>query len=233
MTLRVPQQQIAIFKMLLEQPEDKADQFVDALAKAGLHFNIADLSEDVARQLKAPLEFTQGIMSVLASLYLTRDNEHALLETFVDEGVFFALGQAGAFPGKAKGHTDPNQQWTRLRKFLISTLSMERTLGTAAKAGYILTQHERIFVAARIATDIRPIFHLDVSEKPESALIIHMLRITQRDNFGKHSDKYFALDSNDIKSLKRLVDRALKKEETLRNLMKDANVAILNPKETF
>ena len=89
------------------------------------------------------------------------------------------------------------------------------------------------FVAARILTDIRPIFHLDVLEKPESALLVHMLRITERDTFGKRADTYFALDSNDVRRLKGLVDRALKKEETLRNLMKDSGVTVLSPKETF
>lgn len=106
-------------------------------------------------------------------------------------------------------------------------------MGTAAKAGYILTQHERIFVGARILTDLRPIFHQNVSEKPGAAVIIHMLKIMQRDNHKNYQDQYFALDSNDIRSLKALIDRALKKEESLRDAMKDSGVVILNPKESF
>ena len=86
---------------------------------------------------------------------------------------------------------------------------------------------------ARFLSDIRPIFHLDVSEKPDSAVIIHMLQITQRDNFGNHADQYFALDSNDIRHLKTLIDRALKKEETLKGLMKKSGVTVLHPKGFF
>jgi hypothetical protein len=112
-------------------------------------------------------------------------------------------------------------------------LSLERSVGTAAKAGPVLTQHERIFVGARIMTDLRPIYHLDVSEKPDAAVIIHMLRITQRDNFGVHSDQYFALDSNDIAAMKELIDRAEKKEKTLKSIMQNSGVTVLDPKFFF
>jgi hypothetical protein len=167
----------------------------------------------------------------LTSLYRTKDADGTTaLETFIDRGVARALRKAAIFPGE-----DAAVQWARLRKFFIAALSLENVVGTAAKAGYVLTQHERIFVKARILTDVRPIFHSNVSEKPGSALIIHMLQMTQRDNQDPHKveDLYFALDSNDISSLKALLDRALQKEETLRALMTESGVAVLYPKATF
>jgi hypothetical protein len=63
-------------------------------------------------------------------------------------------------------------------------LALDDTVGTAAKAGPVLTEHERIFEDARILTDVRPIFHPDLSEKPNAAVIVHMLRLTTRDMFG-------------------------------------------------
>jgi len=57
--------------------------------------------------------------------------------------------------------------------------------------------------------------------------------MTQRDNHGNSTDQYFALDSNDIRRIGALIDRALKKEETLKNLMKDSGVTVLNPKDIF
>ena len=228
MALRVPEQQIVHIKKFLELPEDKIEGFLEALSKAGPRFNVYDLSDEVSNRLGLPNDLTEGVVQVLASLYLTWDGQHTPIETFVDQEVSDALKKAKAF-----SEENADAQWAKLRKFLIVALSLESTVGTAAKAGYILTQHERIFFGARIMTDIRPIFHLNVSEKPGSSVIVHMLRITQRDNYGNLSDQYFALDSNDIRSLKALIDRAMKKEETLKGLMKDSKVTVLQPKETY
>lgn len=228
MALRVPENQIDHIKKFLELSDNKITRFHDALAKARAHFNASDLSEEVSVHLEISRPLIDGMVAVLASLYRTWDGQHTPIETFVDQEVSVALKKAEAFSEK-----EVDAQWAKLRKFLIAALSLESTVGTAAKAGYILTQHERIFVGARILTDVRPIFHLNVSEKPESAVIVHMLRITQRDNYGNRSDQYFALDSNDIRSLKALIDRAMKKEETLKGLMKDSKVTVLQPKETY
>ena len=224
MALQVPNEQVVHIKKFLELPADKIAGFLDALSKAGPRFNVYDLSGEVSNRLGLPNDLTEGIVLVLASLYLTRDAQSTPIEKFVDQEVSVALKKAEAFSEK-----EGDVQWAKLRKFLIAALSLESTVGTAAKAGYVMTQHERVFVGARILTDVRPIFHLNVSEKPDSAVIIHMLRITQRDHFGNQADQYFALDSNDIRSMKALVDRALKKEETLKGLMKDSGVTVLPP----
>lgn len=227
MALRVPVDQIGHIKKFLELPDDKIDKFLDALRNAGPQFNVADLALEISDPLDVPPFLADGIVRVLASIYLTRDLR-VPIEKFVDREVFVALKTAQAFPAETI-----DIQWKRLRKFLVAALSLERSLGTAAKAGPVLTQHERIFTGARIMTDLRPVYHLDVSEKPDAAVIIHMLRITQRDNFGKHSDEYFALDSNDIAAMKELIDRAEKKEKTLKGMMENSGVTVLDPKLFF
>ena len=228
MPLTVPPSQITFVKKFLDLPEAQFQGFLAALSSAGPHFNVDDLSHEVSGHLDLPKDMVEGMVRVLGSLYLTKDSQDISIEPFLDQDVFPALRKAETF---SKDKADA--QWERLRKFLVAALSLENTVGTAAKAGYVLTQHERIFSSARVLTDVRPIFHQDISEKPGSALIIHMLRMTQRDNHGHLTDEYFALDSNDIRKLRALIERAIKKEETLRGLMKDARVSVLDPKETF
>jgi len=178
--------------------------------------------------LELPGGLVEGIVGVLGSLYLTKNTEDIPTEPFIDQIVSAALRRAETF---SKENADA--QWEKFRKFLFAALSLEKTLGNAAKAGHVLTQHERVFSSAQILTDIRSIFHQDVAEKPEAALIIHMLRLTQRDRYGHLTDQYFALDSNDIRKIKTTIDRAMKKEETLKKLMKDSNVSVLDPKDTY
>jgi hypothetical protein len=228
MALTVPSAQIAHIKKFLELPEGEVEGFLQALSEAGSQFNVEDLSAEVSGRLEQPRDLTDGIVRVLASLYLTKNAADVPIEPFVDKVVFVALKKAGTFAEESA-----DTQWAKFRRFLLAALSLENTLGTAAKAGHVLTQHERIFHNAQILTDVRPIFHQDVSERPGAALIVHMLRMTQRNNHGNYTDQFFALDSNDIRKIKALIERALKKEETLKNLMKDSKVSVVDPKETF
>ncbi len=198
------------------------------VSKAGPQFNVADLASEVSDSLELPPGLVGGIVGVLGSLYLTKNAEDIPTEPFIDQIVYAALKRAGTF-----AEEKADAQWEKLRKFLVAALSLEKTVGTAAKAGHVLTQHERVFSSAQILTDVRSIFHQNVAEKPEAALIIHMLRLTQRDRYGHMTDHYFALDSNDIRKIRTTIDRAMKKEETLKKLMKDSNVTVLDPKETY
>jgi hypothetical protein len=116
---------------------------------------------------------------------------------------------------------------------VAEALVLDETVGTAAKTGPVLTEHERIFLSARVLTDIRPIFHPNLSEKPNAAVIVHMLRIASRDIFGSHHAEYFALDANDIRVLKNIADRAIRKEETIKALLADSNVDTIDPKSFF
>ena len=226
MPLRVPPQQVEHVKKLVELPDTEIAKFLDALRNAGPQYNIYDLSEAVSKPAGLPRDLVLGVVQVLASMYLTKDAQQTPTEAFVDHDVFLALKRAGAFSKE-----QPETQWTKVRNFFIAALLLEDTVGTAAKAGFILTQHERIFVGARILTDIRPIFHVDISEQPREAVIVHMLRLIYRDSEGKHAERYFALDSNDVRGLKGMIDRAIKKEETLKGLMSRADVAVVPPKD--
>jgi hypothetical protein len=227
MALRVPAPQISYIKMFLELPDEKIEGLLAALVKAGPRFNVFDLASEISVPSGLSEQLTLGIIQVLASLYLTRDWREPT-EEFVDREVFPALKRAQAFSAEKL-----DAQWTKLRKFLIAALSLERTVGTTVKAGTVLTQHERIFAGARIMTDLRLIYHLKVSVKPDAGVIVHMLKITQRDNFGHSKDYYFALDSNDIATMQEVMERAMSKEKTLKGIMENSGVTVLNPKLFF
>jgi len=227
MPLNVPEQQVQPLKWLLELPDDKLEALLSVLSKAEPQFSVYELGDKVSKSLGVPQETIVAALRVLGSLYLTRGLMQPI-EAFVDRDVFTALKRANTF---SSGKVD--EQWTRVRKFFIAALGFERTLGTAAKTGNVLTQHDRIFVDCRVMTDLRPVFHIDISEKPDAAVIIHMLKITQRDNSGTHKDIYFALDHNDIHKMQTVLERALKKEQTIRNMMKESGLVILNPGPFF
>ena len=221
MSFRVPAAHAGYLREFLKLPDEKVVAFLAALDKASPQFNFHDLALQVFSPDGLPWELTEGILQVLVSLYRTGDREQPL-QTFLDGDVFPSLIGAKIFSPE---HS--NEEWKRLRGFLMSALSTERAIGTAAKAGPVQTDHDRIFCGAKILTDLRPIYHFDISEKPSAATIVHMLKITHRDHYGHKYDSFFALDGNDLAAIKRIIERAAEKEQTLRGVMKDTGITIL------
>jgi hypothetical protein len=243
MALRVPHQFLPQLQSLLEFPDERIQEFVNAIAKAGSLFNTNDLAKEVADRTGITRRICEGVIQILAGLYTSRENQAIPLESFVDGQV------APAIKGHLVARTETQQKpdateiariaqetearWVKFRDILMTCLALDDTLGTAAKAGPVMTEHERILQDARVLTDIRPIFHPELSEKPHAAVLVHMLRLTTRDIYGEQTAQYFALDSNDIRFIKQLMDRAIKKEETLKKLMKESAVDVIAPKDFF
>ncbi len=242
MALRVPPQLSSQIKNLLDLSDERIQGFLDALAGAGSEFNANDLALDVSDRTKLPRPMAEGIVQLLTFLYKVREERAIPLELFVDQEVAPEMKTLLIHRDKEKdkseeavrlGKEQVEIQWAKIRAFLTVALALNDTVGTAAKAGPVMTEHEKIFQDARILTDLRLIFHPDLSERPNAGVIVHMLRLTTRDVLGGQQAQYFALDANDIRFLKQLLDRAIKKEETMRTLMSSAAVSIIEPKGFF
>lgn len=139
MALRVPPSQIASIKKFLGLPEAKTAELLGALTASSPQFNLYNLSREMSGRLDLPLELIEGIVEVLAALYLSMENRSDPIEKFVDDQVYKALKKTDIFSGE-RGST----QWGNFREFLVAALSLDNTLGTAAKAGHVMTQHEHI-----------------------------------------------------------------------------------------
>ncbi len=223
MYFTVPHRDVASLRELLKLEDEQVSSLLTALSKSPPEFNFRDLAVRVsAPASNISFEVTQGIILVLVSLYRTADKREVPIAEFLDNDALPSFSEAGVFTSG-----DKDREWHRLRSFLLAALSEERSVGTAAKAGPVQTDHDHIFSGARILTDLRPIYHLNVAETLSAATVVHMLKITHRDNYQRKFDSYFALDSNDLEAIKGLIERAQKKEETLRQAMKDTGVTIL------
>lgn len=94
---------------------------------------------------------------------------------------------------------------------------------TSAKASDLLTEYDRIFGDARIVTDIRPVFMEDPQKMANGAVIVSTLKVQYQDSRGI-SDFYVALDTQDLVALKKVVDRALSKIDTVKAELDRANL---------
>lgn len=231
MSLQVPPEHIAILRKWLELSDEDIEKYSSALGQVKPEFNAQELAKSLLPYC-SPIDpgLVLAITFILITVYRTGEPQKPF-EEFLDRAVRPALANGGLFAGGSP--EEQEKQWIRLRQFLLGAIQLERVVGTTAKAGVVLTEHERIFDDVRIMTDFRPIYHADVAEKPNAGVIIHMLKITHRDKYQRKFDAYYAFDTNDLAKLRAVLDRAGEKEKALREVMKDADVSVLDVQATY
>lgn len=87
-----------------------------------------------------------------------------------------------------------------------------------AKSYDVLTEHGCIYTSARVLTDIRPVFGQNPDVAPTAGLTVHMLNIEHLK--GSDAETFVvALDAKDIQDLIDVLERAKKKNDTLRSVI--------------
>jgi hypothetical protein len=115
---------------------------------------------------------------------------------------------------KAEGLNLEGVDSREAEEFLARVMELP-SMVTSAKASDLLTEYDRIFGDARIVTDIRPVFMEDPQEMANGAVIVSTLKVQYQDSQGI-SSFYVALDTQDLVALKKVVDRALLKVDTVK-----------------
>jgi hypothetical protein len=108
---------------------------------------------------------------------------------------------------------------------VAARLTSTRALRTSANAHEVLAQHDRNFQAARIFTDLRPLFDASPDQPPSGAVIVEMLQLETWSGDGRTETVRVALDRADLLELRAVIDRAIQKTDSLRRLMEDSGVA--------
>lgn len=95
-------------------------------------------------------------------------------------------------------------------------------LALVAKTLDLSAANQRVMQRPRIISDIRPIFDDDWDEpSPIGSRIIHQLQVGVLDDDGRFREYFFAMDSDDLRTLKLQVDRAILKNSRLESLVGD------------
>ncbi len=98
---------------------------------------------------------------------------------------------------------------------LIKIFENYRNLRLTIKAYSLILENSNVYVESKIITDIRLIFNDNLTESNRNGVIIHRLHFTIQ-NRKENSDFIISLDNSDLKSLKDAVDRALLKEDIIK-----------------
>ena len=156
------------------------------------------------------------IIALLFSLSLSRADAEIPAEKTATE-VLDAMRASGREDLKLSGEEE-----SRL-KSRISMLIDISSVKVSAKASRVSTDYPRTFCEAKILSDIRPVFDKP-EEKPIGSMVCHTLRIDYHEG-GEHKEFFIALDMDDLRELKKTIDRAETKTASLRSFLNASGIA--------
>jgi hypothetical protein len=219
----MPQWHEAGVQLLLQIDQDQYERLLSALASTGPTLSRLNFLRAVSDQSGMRFNEIDQIVTLLVSLYTVRANLGLDIPDFVT--AFSEVVKDAREEGRLSATDD---QVETLLSRMTSLLALEDTVGVLSKASYLWSQHENVFSDTQILTDIRPVFKTDAKEPPVAAMIIHKLRITYSSPEEHRSqDIFIALDSHDLALLRRAIDRAQDKAQSLSQVLAGTPMHVL------
>jgi len=191
-----------------------------AIEAASPRLSASVFAAEVAKRVPDLANDVYDILQILVPMYRAYVTSEATPEDFV-EHVQRALEDADD-----EDLIPPDGDWDVYKQRLLPFLRLDRPLGVVSKATYLWTEHEHVFTEARIFSDIRPVFGANPEEDPTAAVLTHSLMLTYRDR-NTTKELFLMLGSSDLAKLRQAVNRAERKDKSLRRLLASTPMAIL------
>jgi hypothetical protein len=204
--VRVPPRFQEPLQELARLDSDRRSAIVGSLTEAKAFTPLHDLADRVSEAIGVTHEDGLGIVLALLSfnIQLGAWNEPASV-----------VAKSVAESGDLGLDDEERSNLTAALNELLDAHS----LSTAAKAADLMTEHENVYSAVRVITDLRPVFGEDPSADPAGVTLSATLKLDHY-NDGRIKSLYVAVDEEDLRAIRDAVDRALKKSETISKLMK-------------
>ncbi len=113
-----------------------------------------------------------------------------------------------------------NEKIEILKKNISQILFHSRNLKKNVLSKRSLYENESILRRSNLITDMRLIFDEDLKDKNRSSIIIHKLHIEYQKDF-ENKELYLALDLKDLNKLKLEIDKAIEKDQIIREDYKE------------
>ncbi len=220
--LEIPERQKSALMQILRFSPKERKQLLDALKEAKPSLLGRTFTSSWTQKADVSESEAQDMFQLLASLYVSMDIADQSADAFAAE-VCDAI-RASKDPGLQL--RDAN--WAEIKSYLAQLLALDNTLGVSAKASDVRSEYGNVFCTARILTDLRPVYGRDVEKGPAVAVIVHEAKISFHESGEERTkDFYVALDSDDLLQLKKLLERANRKEDSLKAAAKKGGINVL------
>jgi len=192
--------------------ETEVTQIRDALANTRPSLKPTAFAAQAQTAFKGELKDLEDVFLALIRMNSVRLNAELSLEEFArDTAQFLARSE-----DKPKDYDQP-----AFERRLVSLLGVE-SLILSARAVDIQHEFEKLFMSARIVSDIRTVFGVSVV-RPAGAMIVHNLKIRYLED-GQLKESFFALDNADLENLRRVLDRAEIKTTELKQVINKGEI---------
>lgn len=111
----------------------------------------------------------------------------------------------------------PNEEVDKLKTYLLKILPNFRSVKLTTKAKYLLNETPNRILESRIISDIRIVFDDKTETKSQHAIVVHNLRLRYQTDSSMESF-FISMDLDELTKLKETVERAIKKDEDIRNI---------------
>jgi hypothetical protein len=205
--LRIPDRYKEGLGILVSLPNGSSSELLDVLTRAPQTANFKELASWVTPEVKSlTASQVSSVIGTLTSLARVLARINVSAERLASD-LYDAVLEDG---GKA---ADPKGFQELVAKLLV--LPALNVLGE--KARELQGEFERTFCEARILTDLRPVFGDDPQAAPSTMVIVHTLKIGYHDaHTATHKEIFVALDTDDIATLKKNLERAELKARSLK-----------------
>jgi hypothetical protein len=219
--IRVPDRYAPSLIDFIQLPPAKIAELLASLREEHPTLEVEELVQSISKRLALDAGKVRELLMLLSSLVSTRESYGAGVDEFVE-----ALRSAMEATGKEELRPP---DWTVFESAIGEALSSDNAVSLSFKALDLLDDHQRLYWYARVLTDLRPIFHSEVTERPAAMVVVHTLKLGYREGDATH-DFFVAMDSVDVKTLITVLERALSKEESLRALAEQKQFPLLEIK---
>ncbi len=214
-TLRIPKYAYNGLRIILTLDDPTFELLLETVSTLPPTAYLKAVDDRIQRTAKLPEESVREIIKALLVLYnLRADSKMPVPE--------FALAMREAITDqKIIENVTVEQIQTRM----VRLLGFEDSFGVTTKAQNVLNEYEHVLCSVRILSDVRAVFPEPLGT-PLGAAIVHNLKISYHE--GTELKEFFvAMDGNDVKRLRFLLERAEQKAEHLKNVLKAATVNYL------
>ena len=220
----IPRQYQDGFIKIRDLPNEAVlQELISAFDKAPLLINSDALSERLAAEVEAvSRESISDIVASLLSAYSLREQFDISMSEVAGH-----LAQVMQESGVERLGFKDEEQHAEFERRLVALLN-SGSLDLIGKASDLTLEQERFMREARLITDIRPIFSTESVSRPEGAVIVHTLKFNYWDESNELRDFHLAIDATDIRNLRTLLDRAEEKAESLRAILQETEVPLVD-----
>ena len=208
---RIPERIKSVIARILRLSDDNYRQILEALESVQPGLKVERLANDVSRLLPQAVTGVEDIVRALHSMTHVRLRADRTVEQFLKDITPSLESQSSSSQDKEKALTR------------VSELLGTKALLVSARAHDLQHDFDRVFVSAKIVSDVRTVFDQSGNEI-QGSIIIHNLNITYSQE-GELKDFYLAMDSADIAKLRAVLDRSDAKTGALRGLIRSAGSA--------